>query len=137
MKPHERLDALMNERRLELGMRWNNVASDADISVAALRAIRNGDYRAGELTARHIEDALRWQHGSIQAVLDGGEPIPLELVSPQQPATDYPDDMSLTDEEKLVWQGLPLLDHAGRRRVLRMVRAAVAAEQQEKGQPHP
>jgi DNA-binding XRE family transcriptional regulator len=78
MKPFERLDDAMNRRRLELRMNWRQVAQAADISYTALRAIRRGEYRPTELTAQSLDDALQWTRGSVLAVLDGGEPTPIE-----------------------------------------------------------
>jgi transcriptional regulator with XRE-family HTH domain len=78
MEPFKRLDEAMNRRRLELRMNWRQVAEAAGISYTAIRAIRRGDYQPTELTARGIDDALRWVHGSVLAVLAGGEPTPIE-----------------------------------------------------------
>jgi hypothetical protein len=78
MEPHERLDQFMNERRLELRMRWDAVASSAGIADVTVRAIRRGDNQPSELTQRRIEDALRWEYGSIATILAGGEPTPVE-----------------------------------------------------------
>ena len=85
-EPHERLDRAMNRRRLDLRMNWVEVAKAADISYAALRAIRRGDYRPTELTARGIDQALEWEPGSTVAILAGGEPTP--LAQPESPVTD-------------------------------------------------
>lgn len=77
-QPHERLDEAMNQRRLALRMTWRDVSQAAGISYEALRAIRRGEYRPTELTARSLEEALQWTHGSLLNVLDGGEPSPTE-----------------------------------------------------------
>lgn len=74
MEPFERLDEAMSERRLRLRMNWRQVAEAAGISYTALRAIRRGDYRPTELTARAIEEALQWGHGSVAAIMGGGDP---------------------------------------------------------------
>ncbi len=76
MEPHERLDEAMEERRLELGMSWTGLAREAEISPTALRAIRRGDYRPSRLTARHLDTAFRWEPGSVEIILLGGEPTP-------------------------------------------------------------
>lgn len=78
MKPHERLDHAMNERRLDLDMKWNDLAEAAGIKPESLRAIRRGDHGPSDLTARRLDDALRWQRGSVKRILDdAGEPTPL------------------------------------------------------------
>lgn len=88
MKPFERLDEAMNRRRLELRMNWRELAQAADISYTALRAIRKGNYRPTELTARALDEALRWMPGSVYAVLDGGEPTPVEAQAATEPKVD-------------------------------------------------
>lgn len=77
-EPFERLDEAMNRRRVQLRMNWREVSDAAGISYTALRAIRKGEYRPTELTARGLDDALQWTHGSVYAVLDGGDPTPIE-----------------------------------------------------------
>lgn len=71
---HERLARLMNERRLELDMKWDEVAAAAGIKPPTLRAVRNGTSKPSPLTARGIDRALSWTPGSTEAVLGGGEP---------------------------------------------------------------
>lgn len=66
----------MNERRLELGLTWRQVAAAAQVSYEALRAIRRGGYRPAELTARRLDEAFQWESGSTIAALDGGDPVP-------------------------------------------------------------
>lgn len=75
---HERLDEAMNQRRLALRMTWQDVAKGAGISYEALRAIRRGDSKPTELTARALDEALQWVPGSVYSVLRGGEPITIE-----------------------------------------------------------
>lgn len=71
---HERLAGLMDERRLELDMKWEEVAAAAGIKPPTLRAIRNGTNHPSPLTMRGIDRALRWEPGSVDAVLAGGTP---------------------------------------------------------------
>lgn len=89
MEPFERLDEAMNRRRLTLRMNWRQVADAAEISYTALRAIRRGEYRPTELTAQALDHALQWAPGSVYAILDGGDPTPLEaqaaVQAPQEP----------------------------------------------------
>jgi len=73
--PHERLDEAMNGRRLDLGMTWGELAVTAKIAEVTLRAIRRGANLPTSLTKRRLEDALEWEHGSIEAILAGGEPL--------------------------------------------------------------
>lgn len=76
-----RLGALMDQRRLELGLRWQDVADGGGVSLKALHSARTGNASIRPLTQRAIEDGLRWEHGSIQRVLDDGEPIALRAVT--------------------------------------------------------
>lgn len=71
--PHERLDQAMSDRRVELRLSWRDVAAAAEMSEAALRAIRRGRYQPSRITKRRIEDALRWMTGSVDEILTGGE----------------------------------------------------------------
>lgn len=81
-KPHERLDRFMNDRRLQLPkiggktVKWFQVAERAGITVTTLTALRKGQNVPTEDTKRGIEDALLWAAGSIDAIMDGGEPTP-------------------------------------------------------------
>lgn len=77
-RAHKRLDQVMNDRRVELDMTWGEIATRARIAEVTLRAIRKGDNNPGELTARRLEDALQWEPGSIEAILDGGQPTPVQ-----------------------------------------------------------
>jgi transcriptional regulator with XRE-family HTH domain len=72
----QRLDQVMNTRRLDLGITWRDVASRAGLSYEALRRLRTGDGGIRDLTAAKISRALEWTPGSVDAVLGGGEPAP-------------------------------------------------------------
>jgi hypothetical protein len=73
-----RLDEAMNGRRLTLGLQWKQVAQRAGVSEFHLRRIRQGEYDPRDLTRAELERALEWAAGSIDQVLAGGEPTPLE-----------------------------------------------------------
>ena len=93
MKPaHQRLDELMRDRRFVLGMRtWRALSERAGISYETLRAVRAGG-NPGEATADGLERALRWQPGSIRAILAGGEPTTyVEAADRQALERDYQD----------------------------------------------
>jgi transcriptional regulator with XRE-family HTH domain len=75
-EPRTRLDQAMTARSLELKKRWVKVAQEAGITTSALSGIRRGEYNPSPHTARALEDALRWEHGSIDEILAGGEPTP-------------------------------------------------------------
>jgi hypothetical protein len=74
-----RLAALMEERRLELGLRWQDVAERGSVSLKALHSARMGNADIRPLTRQKIEDGLDWGHGSIRRILDDGDPLPAGL----------------------------------------------------------
>jgi hypothetical protein len=76
--PHDRLDDAMDARRLDLDLRWREVADRARLNEATLRAIRVGRNKPSQLAKRRIEEALQWASGSVDAVMAGGEPKPLK-----------------------------------------------------------
>ena len=76
LEERRRLAELMDERRTELRLRWRDVADLGGVSYEVLRAVRNGTGEIRRLTQRGIEDGLKWAPGSVQDILDGGEPTP-------------------------------------------------------------
>lgn len=71
-KAEQRLEQAMNERRLDLGMRWNEVARRAGVSTETLFRFRKG--LRTEETTHAVERALQWQRGSVDIILAGGQP---------------------------------------------------------------
>lgn len=82
---YERLNAAMEERRVQLRMSWRDITRAAEMSYEGLRAIRKGERHPTAVTKARLEDALQWQAGSIDTLLSGGEPIPLEIQPPHPP----------------------------------------------------
>lgn len=82
---HHRLNELMQARRLELGMKtWRALATEAGISYETLRALRSGENITSG-SAHSLEGALQWEPGSIDLILDGGDPTPRgETASPRE-----------------------------------------------------
>ena len=77
-----RLASLMDDRRLELGLRWRDVAEAGGVSYEALRDVRNGTGGIRRLTEHAIETGLQWEAGSVGLILAGGDPVPLGGGSP-------------------------------------------------------
>lgn len=77
MPDAHRLAQLMEERRLDLGLRWNDVAAESGMSVEGLRAMRRDGAVPRPLNQRGIEKALRWERGSIDRILQGEDPVPV------------------------------------------------------------
>ncbi|MEU4224386.1 hypothetical protein AB0F17_08835 [Nonomuraea sp. NPDC026600] len=71
------LGRYMEDRRLELGLLWEQVAELTGLSAQGLRDVREKSGRPRPLTKQAIEKALQWEPGSIDLILAGGEPIPL------------------------------------------------------------
>ncbi len=77
-----RLAELMEERRLDLGLLWQGVADAAvaagfKLSLKTLHSVRAGTAGIRPLTQRAIEAGLQWEHGSIQQIENGGDPVPV------------------------------------------------------------
>ncbi|MGW4422616.1 hypothetical protein [Streptosporangium sp. NPDC004631] len=62
---------------MNLGLLWADVATASGITTEALRTIRTGSGGMRPLTKRGIEIALLWEQGSVDAILNGGDPTPL------------------------------------------------------------
>lgn len=82
----DRLNALVEERRLSLGITWRELARSAGVSYEAVRALRRGPGGIAELTARKLDRALQWQGGSIAAIISGDPAAPAELPQPERGA---------------------------------------------------
>lgn len=87
--PRERLAQVMEDRRGELGLRWQDVAAAGGISVRAVQLAR--DPAAGEpglRTLEGIDRGLRWEPGSARAFLRSGrDPVPAGAGPPPGPAS--------------------------------------------------
>ena len=108
---HERLEAALEQRRVELRMSWRDLTRAADMSYEGLRAIRKGERRPNSVTKARLESALEWQQGSVDAVLAGGQPEPVDASQPKQAASD-----DLDAVEALLEQALAELNRLKRER---------------------
>ncbi|WP_159066330.1 hypothetical protein [Streptomyces hygroscopicus] len=82
-----RLAAHTERRIADLGLQYAEVARTAGFSDQTLIAIRNGA-KVRPTTHRKLEKALLWAPGSVQAILNGGEPTPLNPESIPPEATE-------------------------------------------------
>ena len=101
-----RLAELMEARRLDLGLYWQDVVDAAvaagfRLSLKTLHTVRAGDAGIRPMTQRAIETGLQWEHGSIQRIEDGGDPVDalpaVALPAPPpvlEPAPDPGDDVT-------------------------------------------
>lgn len=74
------LGEAMNQRRIELGLSWDQIADKAQVSTAFLREYRKGRKGARDLTKALLEDALKWRRGSLDAIAAGGQPEPADEI---------------------------------------------------------
>lgn len=92
----QRLAALMDRRRVDLGLTWQRVSERGDVSLRALHSVRSGDNAIRALTQAAIEKGLGWRSGSIETILGGGDPVPTD--SPPAPVSQAALDIaSLTE----------------------------------------
>lgn len=68
----------MDDRRGELALTWDEVAERANVSPETLRRNAGDPSRMRTTTRKGIERALKWAPGSIDAILDGREPVNAE-----------------------------------------------------------
>lgn len=84
IEPRRRLADLMDDRRIELDLAWEDVARRAGVTGMTLRRVRNNESAPPRRTAHKIDRALEWEPGSVEAILTGGEPTPVPLTEEQQ-----------------------------------------------------
>lgn len=80
-----RLANLMEKRRLELDLTWDQVAARGGVSLRALATARKEDREIRALTRTNIERGLDWELGSIERILAGGDPAPAGDEPPARP----------------------------------------------------
>ncbi|MFD5386310.1 hypothetical protein ACFWMG_15440 [Streptomyces sp. NPDC127074] len=73
----DRLARIATERRLELGLARNKKAAEIGISKDTWKRLERGE-PIRDINYSKIDGALGWAVGSCVAVLEGGEPIPIE-----------------------------------------------------------
>lgn len=89
----ERVARRVRERRLELGMTQEEVATSGGPSTATLRLIENASPTIPRLKSqRQLENALEWEPGSYRALLRGDEPTErVAIKPPAHPGRRYSD----------------------------------------------
>lgn len=63
----------MEARRGELGLTQQELVELASISVVGYRYMGKDGHTIRDTTMSGVEDALQWERGSVQAILDGGK----------------------------------------------------------------
>jgi DNA-binding transcriptional MerR regulator len=79
-----RLARYLETRADEIDLDWVAVAREAGITVETLRAVRRGNNRPSRATRKGLDRALRWEPGSVAAILEYGEPTPVHPTGSQQ-----------------------------------------------------
>jgi transcriptional regulator with XRE-family HTH domain len=85
-EPRIRLAQYIERRISALALEYAEVCRRAGISDETLSKVRKGA-GARSSTYTKLEHALGWARGSIAAILDGGEPTPLDTPPDQAPST--------------------------------------------------
>lgn len=84
-----RLDQAMDERRLELALKWRQVAERADLTAFHLQRIRSGKVKLSKDAAAAIDRSMEWERGSAWRVYyEDGEPA---LLRPTPGAPPIPE----------------------------------------------
>lgn len=106
-----RLNEAMSERRLDLGLRWNQVSDRAGMTYGNLHKIRIGAIAITDEAKRGLERALQWQKGSIDAILAGKTPTPIQM-----------DESPLTDDELITVHRFYLRKYRNPREAMKRLR---------------
>lgn len=89
--PRKRLARLMDERRADLGdLYLHEVAEAAGLTREGLRKIRRGKGAIQTESKLGLERALRWERGSINAILAGGDPTSVQSTDEPKPPPREP-----------------------------------------------
>jgi hypothetical protein len=117
----------MDERRLDLGLRWADVASESGMSIEGLGAMRRTGAVPRALNQRGIEKALRWERGSVKRILRGEDPVPAAA-----PAPPLFSDGELAELERELGVPLDRLDPETRRIWLSLLNAALKKAERDR-----
>lgn len=67
---------MMEDRRQELRLTWEQAAAKGSITTETLRQVRTGDRPIRPLTKRAIEEGLDWPPGTVNRILSGDHHVP-------------------------------------------------------------
>lgn len=111
--PH-RLATAVKRRRLELYPSRLAAAAAAGISKDTWKKIEDGDPSIREVSYVKVERALKWAQGSCTAVIEGGDPAPVDregdVETVRIPQSMLPEDVRLAvnDAAMAVTPGMPI-----------------------------
>jgi hypothetical protein len=72
-----RLRAFIEQRVVDLDLSWRDLERLSGVPYETTRRVRTGARPISRETIEGLEDGLRWERGSIRAILSGGDPTPL------------------------------------------------------------
>ncbi|ONI48675.1 MULTISPECIES: helix-turn-helix domain-containing protein [unclassified Streptomyces] len=95
-----RLGQKLKQARLARGLKQSDIATEADVSLASVQSAEAGTVPKSRMpiTLPPIAAALGWKQGSVDAVLDGGEP---DLEPSDSEWRTVPVEQQQIDEEQL------------------------------------
>ena len=76
------LGGYIAERRRQLGLSQSRAATKAGVSRTSWVAWEKGTATPEDYNHVKIERALQWQPGSVDAILAGGDPTPIQMAKP-------------------------------------------------------
>jgi hypothetical protein len=107
----KRLAEAMEDRREELGLRWQDVAAAGGVSLKTLHSARTGDSGIAPLTRHGIEVGLQWERKTVLRILeedapseqraDGNDLLRLRDVGPLSPRER---DVAIEAATEAVWR---------------------------------
>ncbi|GAB1695155.1 helix-turn-helix domain-containing protein [Krasilnikovia sp. M28-CT-15] len=103
-----RLADLVTKRRQALGLSVRAAAEASGLSRITWGALEDGSRRTGDSKFAGIERALKWDSGSVAAILNGGDPTPvMEDTPPPGPGDALrkvmnSDDLTETEKRQII-----------------------------------
>lgn len=129
----QRLGRHVRTRRRQLGHSINEAAQAAEVNPKTWQALERGTRAIRDHSYAGIERALRWRPGSIDTILDGGEPASddqTQISSDSLYVDPHTGELYRDETERQLWD-LDRLPEETRRRLIYYVRAERQAAQAE------
>lgn len=131
-EPRTRLARMIRARRLELRLSERQAALRAGVARNTWASAEEGTRQPAERSSAGIEEALGWEHGSIDVIMAGGKPrFVIDLQDHKPPSPDSDVQREIERISKLDLPATARMDLI--RRVLDLYEEA-AAEKQERQQ---
>lgn len=95
----------MEERRLDLGLTWEEVASRANLKYETIRGVRKGESRGRPMTRRAMSVALGWTPDSVDRILRGEDPEEAASAPATPAATEDAERRAVIDGVRALYPG--------------------------------